>query len=128
MQSRRVFLMSPILLQPLQADAQAVKATFVGIWQGEVPGIGDARLIISAVKQNGQVEGRIEFIRRSTRQRFGNKADPTTNTNYGVVSGSTLSIETAIGGRYHLNLNGDQLSGVYVRGTTYRVAVSFKRS
>ena len=128
MQSRRIFLTLLILLLPLYGHTQAVKATFVGEWKGEVPGIGDARLIISAVKQNGQVEGRMEFLPQSARRLFGDKADASKNTNYGVASGSTLSIETAQGGRYDLTLTGDQLSGTYVRGTTYRVAVNFKRS
>jgi anaerobic selenocysteine-containing dehydrogenase len=50
------------------------------------------------------------------------------NTNRGVVSRSMLVIDTALGGRYELNLEGERLSGVYIRGTTYRVPVTFTRS
>lgn len=128
MQSRRIFLTLPILLLPLHGHTQTAKATFIGEWQGKVPGIGDARLIISAVKKNGQIEGRMEFLAQSARRRFGDKVDAGANTNYGVASGSTLIIETAQGGRYDLTLTGDRLNGTYVRGTTYKVAVDFKRS
>jgi hypothetical protein len=50
------------------------------------------------------------------------------NTNRGVVSGAQLVIDAALGGRYELNLEGGRLSGVYTRGTTYRVPVTFTKS
>ena len=50
------------------------------------------------------------------------------NINHGVVSGPALAIESALGGSYELALDGDRLSGVYTRGTTYKVAVTFTRS
>jgi hypothetical protein len=126
MQSRRALFSGPFLLLPLYGYAQG--ATFVGNWNGEVPGIGPARLIITAVGGSGQVEGRMEFELKSFVSTFGDKADTVKNTNRGVVSGSTLIIDSALGGRYELNLGGNQLSGLYTRGTTYRVAVTFTRS
>lgn len=127
MQSRRAFIATPLLLLPLQGYAQAGSA-FIGNWQGDVPGISAARLIITAVKPNGQVEGRMEFDLQSFVSAFGDKADSGNNTNYGVISGSMLVIESALGGKYELNLDGNRLSGVYARGTTYKVAVTFNKS
>jgi hypothetical protein len=127
MQSRRALITAPLLLMPLQGHAQAGSG-FIGNWQGDVPGISAARLIVTAVKPNGQVEGRMEFDLQSFVSTFGDKADSSKNTNHGVISGSTLIIESALGGRYELNLNGNRLSGVYTRGNTYRVAVTFNKS
>ena len=83
---------------------------------------------VTAVKPNGQVEGRMEFDLQSFVSTFGDKADPSKNTNYGVISGSTLIIDSSLGGRYELTLNGNRLSGVYTRGTTYKAAVTFIKS
>jgi hypothetical protein len=100
----------------------------VGNWQGDVPGIGAARLIVTAVRPNGQVEGRMEFDLQSFVSTFADKADSVKNTNRGVVSGSMLVIDSALGGRYELTLAGNRLSGVYTRGTTYKVPVAFNKS
>ena len=127
MQSRRALIVTPFLLLPLQGHAQAGSG-FIGNWQGDVPGISAARLIVTAVKPNGQVEGRMEFDLQSFVSTFGDKADPSKNTNYGVISGSTLIIDSSLGGRYELTLNGNRLSGVYTRGTTYKAAVTFIKS
>jgi hypothetical protein len=126
MPSRRAFVAALLLLVPVRARAQG--AAFVGNWQGDVPGIGAARLIVTAVKPNGQVEGRMEFDLQSFVSTFADKADSVKNTNRGVVSGSMLAIDSALGGRYELNLEGERLSGIYTRGTTYRVPVTFTRS
>jgi hypothetical protein len=132
MPSRRIFLVLPFLFLPLRGHAQPAGTPFVGEWQGEVPGIGGARLIISAVRQNGQVEGRMEFARMAARDSFvsvfADKAEPSKNTNFGIVSGSTLSIKTALGGRYNLQRDGDRLTGTYSRATDYNVPVNFKKS
>jgi hypothetical protein len=128
MKSRRVFVLAAVLSLPLAALAQRAGAGFVGEWQGQVPGIGDARLIVTAIKPDGQVEGRMEFALQSFASTFGDKADAGSRTNRGTVSGSVLSIESALGGTYTLNRTGDQLSGTYTRGTTMNVMVSFKRS
>ena len=132
MQSRRLFLALLFLVPPLCGYAQPVGAAFVGEWQGEVPGIGDALLVISAVRQGGQVEGRMEFPRTAAREsfisKFADKAEPSKNTNSGFISGSTLIIKTALGGRYDLQRDGDRLTGTYTRATDYNVPISFKKS
>jgi hypothetical protein len=121
-----VFTASLLALVPLQAIAQG--AGFVGRWQGEVPGISAARLIITAVRPDGLVEGRMEFDLQSFVSTFGDKPDSVKNTNRGVVSGSALVIDSALGGKYELTLEGGRLSGVYTRGTTLKVPVTFTRS
>jgi len=126
--TRRVFILATALAVPLAASAQPAGAGFVGEWQGNVPGIGDARLIVTAVRPNGQVEGRMEFGLQSFVSTFGDKADSGKRINYGVVAGPTLTIEAALGGTYVLSRNGDQLSGTYTRGTTMNVAVSFRKA
>ena len=126
MQRRSVFLAGGLFVLPFRGHAQG--AGFVGNWQGDVPGIGAARLIVTAVGPNGLVAGRMEFDLQSFVSTFADKADSTKSTNRGVVSGSQLVIDAALGGRYELNLEGSRLSGVYTRGTTYRVAVTFTRS
>ena len=127
MQSRRALIAAPLLLLPLQGHAQAGSA-FIGNWQGDVPGISAARLTVTAVKPNGQVEGRMEFDLQSFVSTFGDKSDSIKNINYGVISGSTLIIDSALGGKYELTLDGNRLSGFYTRGNTYKVAVTFSKS
>ena len=114
-----------LVLWPVCSHAQP--AGFVGNWQGEVPGISAARLFITAVRPNGQIEGRMEFDLQSFVSTFGDKPDSTKNMNHGVVSGAVLVIESALGGRYDLTLEGNRLNGFYTRGTTYRVPVTFSR-
>jgi hypothetical protein len=126
MPSRRVFAVSLLALVPLQAIAQG--AGFAGRWQGEVPGISAARLIITAVRPDGLVEGRMEFDLQSFVSTFADKPDSVKNTSRGVVSGSALVIDSALGGKYELTLEGGRLNGVYTRGTTMRVPVTFTRS
>ena len=96
MPSRRALFAAPFLLLPLRGHAQGT--AFVGDWSGDVPGIGACRMIITAVGRNGQVEGRMEFETRSFVSTFGDKADSGKNTNRGIVSGSTLIIDSALGG------------------------------
>jgi hypothetical protein len=115
-------------LFPLAGQAQQAGPEFVGEWQGQVAGIGNTRLIITGVRQNGQIDGRMEFSLQSFTSTFGEKADAGKNISRGSASGSTLTIETALGGKYELRREGDRLTGTYTRGTTYNVAVSFKRS
>ena len=128
MRSRRALLAASILFLPLYGHAQSSAAAFAGEWQGDVPGIGEARLIISAIKPNGQVEGRMEFTLNAFVSTFADQSDSGKRTNYGVVSGSTLTIEAALGGTYALVRDGERLTGTYTRGTTYKVAVSFRKS
>jgi hypothetical protein len=108
--------------------AQSAGGPFVGTWKGEVPGISEATMIITAVGSNGQVEGTMEFAAQSFTATFADKYDVARQTNHGVVSGSTLTIDTALGGRYMLRLEGDRLNGRYIRGTSYDVPVTFRKS
>lgn len=126
MQLRRGVVIGLLFLMPFGSRAQG--AGFVGNWQGEVPGIGAARLIVTAVGPGGLVAGRMEFDLQSFVSTFADKHDSVKNTNRGVVSGSLLVIDSALGGRYELNLEGNRLNGVYTRGTTYRVPVTFTKS
>jgi hypothetical protein len=126
MPSRRVFAAGLLALVPLPGLAEG--AGFVGQWQGDVPGISPARLIITAVRPDGLIEGRMEFDLQSFVSTFADKPDSVKNTNRGVVSGTKLVIEAALGGTYELTLDGGRLNGVYTRGTTMRVPVSFTRS
>lgn len=128
MQSRRLVVGVLLASLSLPGYAQTGGGPFVGIWKGEVPGIGESTMTITAVGQNGQVEGRMEFALQSYSAAFADKYDVARQTNSGVVSGSTLTIETALGGRYLLRLEGDKLNGKYVRGTTYDVPVTFSKS
>jgi hypothetical protein len=121
---RRVFLSAAMLVVPISSYAQSA---FIGQWQGEVEGIGKARLIITGVKSNGQLEGRMEFELKSYVSTFGDDQDPAKNTNYGRVVGPSIVIEAALGGWYHLVLNGASLSGIYWRGTTFRGNASFRK-
>jgi len=114
------------MVSPLSGYAQA--PSFVGTWQGDVPGISAARLIITGVRPGGQVEGRMEFELQSHVSTFADRPDSTKNTSRAVVSGSMLVIDSALGGHYELSLAGNSLNGVYTRGTTYRANVTFNRS
>jgi hypothetical protein len=99
----------------------------VGQWQGNIDGLGEAKITITAVRADGRVEGQMEFALRSYVSTFGDKADSGRNTNRGVVSGSTLTIDSALGGTYRLTLAGDRLSGTYSRGTTFSGSAIFKK-
>lgn len=112
-----------------RGHAQDGASALVGTWTGEVEGIGGARLIFTAVKPSGQVEGRMEFDLQSFVSQFSDVADAGPNkTNYGVLSGSELRIESALGGTYDLTLQGNLLTGTYVRGTTFRGKAAFRKS
>ena len=112
-----------------RSRAQGGGSALVGNWVGEVEGIGGARLIITAVKPNGQLEGRMEFELQAFVSPFGDKADSGPDKlNFGMASGSMLRIESALGGTYDLALQGDQLAGTYVRGTTFRGKAAFRKS
>ncbi|MBY0317794.1 MAG: hypothetical protein K2X72_03625 [Reyranella sp.] len=123
---RRSIAAGLIGLLPMWGHAQA--AGFVGSWKGDVPGVSAARLFITAVKPDGQVEGRMEFDLQSFVSTFGDKPNSTAGVSKGVVSGSVLVIDAALGGRYELTLSGASLTGFYTRGTTYKVPVTFTKA
>jgi hypothetical protein len=58
-----------------------------------MPYIGAARLIITAVRPDRLVEGRMEFDVDSYVSTFADKRDSVVNTNRGVVSDSVLIID-----------------------------------
>ena len=99
----------------------------VGLWQGTVDGIGEAKIVITGVRADGRVEGRMEFALQSHVATFADKPHPVQNTSVGVVSGNTLTIEAALGGTYRLTLAGDTLAGSYTRGTTFSGKAEFRR-
>jgi hypothetical protein len=102
---------------------------FLGQWVGTVDGIGWARIVITGVKPDGHVEGRMEFSLHSFVATFADRPHPIEKTSVGVVSGETLTltIEAALGGTYRLKLSGDGLDGWYTRGKTYEGRASFHR-
>ncbi|TAJ85719.1 MAG: hypothetical protein EPO10_28705 [Reyranella sp.] len=124
MQSRRIFMAAFLTLLSPASRAQSAAATFVGTWKGDVPGIGEATLIISAVGGDGRVEGRMEFALQGFVSTFADKADSVKRTSQGTVAEGTLTIEAALGGRYVLRRTGEGLSGRYIRGTTLDVPVT----
>ena len=127
-QSRRVFVAGILASLSSAGFAQSVGSTFVGTWKGDVPGIGEATLIVTSIGAGGRVEGRMEFAPQGFVSTFGDKPDSIKRTNQGIVADGTLTIEAALGGRYVLRRNGDALSGRYIRGTTMDVPVTFKKS
>jgi hypothetical protein len=127
MQSRRTFMAALLSMWSTGSIAQQAGGSFVGTWKGEVPGIGEATLVISAVGTDGRVQGRMEFALKGFVSTFAEKADSVKNTNQGTVSDGTLTIEAALGGRYVLRLSGEGLSGRYTRGTTLDVPVTLRK-
>ncbi len=113
---------------PALARAQSPASGLIGQWQGEVAGIGAARIVITGIKPDGQIEGRMEFALQSFVSTFADKVDPgPAKTNRGIASGASLTIESALGGTYSLMLDGNALKGTYVRGTTFSGPASFTR-
>jgi hypothetical protein len=123
---RRVVLAMAVVTASGAGFAQQASG-FVGQWQGTVDGVGDIKMTITGVKPDGKVEGRMEFAMHSFVSTFGDTASNATSTNLGTVSGSTLTIEAALGGTYRLALSGNALSGRYTRGSTFDGAASFRR-
>jgi len=70
----------------------------------------------------------MRFFSQQQVLQFGEKLDIPRGISEGTVSGSTLAIETAMGGSYQFNLAGNELRGTYRRGSTYNVPINFKRS
>lgn len=128
MQSRRIFIAGLLTSLGSASVAQPAGGAFVGAWKGDVPGLGEATLIISAVGGDGRVEGRMEFALQGFVSTFADKADSVKRTNQGTVSDGTLTIEAALGGRYVLRRTADGLSGRYIRGTTMDVPVTLRKS
>ena len=128
MQPRRIFIAALLTSLGSASVAQPAGGAFVGTWKGDVPGIGEATLMISAVGGDGRVEGKMEFALQGFASTFADKADSAKRTNQGTVSEGILTIEAALGGRYLLQRTGEGLSGKYIRGTTLDVPVTFRKS
>ena len=128
MQPRRIFVAAVLASLSSAGRAQPAGGGFVGTWKGNVPGIGEATLIISAVGGGGRVEGRMEFALQGFVSTFADKADSVKRTSQGTVSDGTLTIEAALGGRYVLRRMGNGLNGRYTRGTTLDVPVTFQKT
>jgi hypothetical protein len=125
--SRRVLLAGGLASLASAAFGQSPGAAFVGTWRGDVPGLGEATLIVTSVGAGGRVEGRMEFALHGFVSTFGDKPDSVKQTNQGIVAEGTLTIEAALGGRYVLRRNGDALSGRYTRGSTMDVPVTLRK-
>jgi len=125
--SLRRIVLAVVLLLAFGTSLAQQAVGFVGQWQGTVDGIGEAKIVITGVRPDGRVEGRMEFVLRSFVATFADKAHSIENP--GVVSGGelTLSIEAARGDTYHLTLSGDRLAGSYTRGGTFNDSASFHR-
>ena len=123
--SRRLFILGGLAIS---SGAHGQPSGFVGRWTGHVRGLGDAEILVSGVRANGQVDGTMTFPEQSKTFKFGDKLDMSNSINHGVVQGSVLTIETALGGTYRLNLVGGQLTGEYLRGTTMNVPVTFQKA
>jgi len=127
MPTRRIIVVGLMSL-PAAARAQGSSAGLIGEWQGEVAGIGAARIIITGIKPSGQVEGRMEFELQSFVSAFADKVDSGSNkTNLGIASGQSLRIESSLGGTYDLVQEGNALKGSYIRGTTFNGPAAFTR-
>lgn len=124
---RRLFTLAALLAFSRTAGAQSA-SPFIGRWTGHVQGLGDAEIIVDAVRANGRVDGKMVFPEQNKTFTFGDKLDIVNSINQGVVQGSALTIETAMGGTYRLTLANGQLGGEYLRGTTYKVPVSFRKA
>lgn len=117
-----------LLALPAAAVAQGASSGLIGEWQGEVDGVGAARIFITGVRPSGQVEGRMEFALHAFVSTFADKADSGDGkTNLGMASGQALRIESALGGTYDLVLDGNILKGTYTRGTTFKGPATFSR-
>ena len=92
-----------------------------------MPGLGDAEIVVAAVRADGQVDGQMVFPDQQQTFTFGDKLDIAKSINHGVIQKSSLTIETALGGTYRLTMGSNSLNGEYVRGNTYKVPVAFQK-
>ena len=125
--SRRVLILGGLMISSL-AYAQTSGSSFIGRWTGNVRGLGNAEIQVTGVRASGQVDGTMTFSDQAKTFKFGDKLDIVNSINYGVVQGSVLTIETALGGTYRLNMAEGRLTGEYLRGTTLNVPVTFQKA
>lgn len=127
MMPRRFLITILLTIASTAAMGQSAGSGFVGTWKGDVPGIGETTLTITAVSAGGRVEGRMAFALQGFVSTFADKADSVKRTNQGSVVDGTLTIESALGGRYVLRRTNEGLSGKYTRGTTLEVPVTLRK-
>ncbi len=127
MMPRRFLITILLTIASTAAMGQPAGSGFVGTWKGDVPGIGETTLTITAVSAGGRVEGRMAFALQGFVSTFADKADSVKRTNQGSVVDGTLTIESALGGRYVLRRTNEGLSGKYTRGTTLDVPVTLRK-
>jgi hypothetical protein len=127
MMPRRFLITILLTIASTAAMGQSAGSGFVGTWKGDVPGIGETTLTITAVSAGGRVEGRMAFALQGFVSTFAEKADSVKRTNQGSVVDGTLTIESALGGRYVLRRTNERLSGKYTRGTTLDVPVTLRK-
>lgn len=127
MMPRRFLITILLTIASTAAMGQSAGSGFVGTWKGDVPGIGETTLTITAVSAGGRVEGRMAFALQGFVSTFADKADSVKRTNQGSVVDGTLTIESALGGRYVLRRTNEGLSGKYTRGTTLDVPVTLRK-
>ena len=83
--SRRLFVITGTLTIASMARAQPSMSQFVGRWKGHVPGLGDAEIIVAAVRADGQVDGQMVFPDQQQTFTFGDKLDIAKSINHGVI-------------------------------------------
>lgn len=127
MMPRRFLITILLTIASTAAMGQSAGSGFLGTWKGDVPGIGETTLTITAVSAGGRVEGRMAFALQGFVSTFADKADSVKRTNQGSVVDGTLTIESALGGRYVLRRTNEGLSGKYTRGTTLDVPVTLRK-
>jgi len=118
---RRAMLLgaAPGLFLPGNSFAQ--NAAFVGSWDDPI-----VKITITGLRPNGQAEGTINIPSQKYVSTFADKADRDRRTALAVVKGSALTIDTAIGGKFELKLEGNLLMGTYTfNSNTWPIA--FKR-
>jgi hypothetical protein len=110
----------------LTGHAQDASGAFVGSWREGAKGSGEVILIVTAVGAAGAIEGRMEFPGQPYVSTFGPAVDRDRRINRGVVEGRKLTIDTAPGARYDLELEQGLLKGTFRRGTLV-LPVSFEK-
>ena len=118
---RRTMLLGAASNLFLPAVSFGQTAAFVGLWDDPL-----VKIAITSVRPNGHAVGQIDIPSQSFVTTFSDKPDRDQRTALAVVEDSTLTIDTSIGGRFELKLDGDVLMGTYtLNSKTWPIA--FKR-
>jgi hypothetical protein len=98
MSLHRIALTTLALPMTFAASLAQQVGGFVGQWQGTVDAIGDAKIVITGVRPDGRIEGRMEFALQSCVASFADNPHPV-----------------------------QKLAGSYTRGTTFNGRADFRR-